>query len=243
MSSRNADSKRQQAEYFNTHCANTGADTQANRFHDYFRAIPFRRLASLLGRCNIRVEEKRWLVAGCGKGTDLHYLTRLFDARWTAIDISSSAVLATQSAFPSIEVMLADLEHLPFQDDEFDVAFVAATLHHLPRPLLGLYELLRVSREATILIEPNDGWLTRLATTLGAAHEYEEAGNYVYRLSASDVRRVAKAALCTAQVDRFFATHRVAKSASEFLALRALNRTANTVAPRLGNYIIAVFEM
>ena len=243
MSSRIADAKRQQAVHSNTHCADARPATEANRFHDHFRDLPFRRLASLLDRCNVSVEKKRWLVAGCGSGTDLHYLTRLFDARWTAIDISSSAARVTQSAFPSIKVLIADLEHLPFQDDEFDVAFVAATLHHLPRPMVGLYELLRVSREATILIEPNEGWLTRLATTLGAAHEYEEAGNYVYRLSASDVRRVAKAAFCTAHVDRFFATHRVAKSPYEFLALRALNRTANAVAPRLGNYIIAVLEM
>lgn len=199
-------------------------------------------LAALLDRCNVLVEEKRWLVGGCGSGTDLRYLTELFDARWTAIDISSSAVDAAQTAFPGATIQIADLEQLPFPDDEFDVAFVAATLHHLPRPMVGLYELLRVSRGAVILIEPNDSWLTRLATRLGAAHEYEEAGNYVYRLAASDVRRVAKAAFCRAHVDRFFATHRVAKSPSEFLALRALNRTANAVAPRLGNYIIAVFE-
>jgi ubiquinone/menaquinone biosynthesis C-methylase UbiE len=166
----------------------------------------------------------------------------MFEAKWTAVDISSSAVRATQAAFPGIEVLFADIERLPFADDEFDVAFVAATLHHLPRPMVGLYELLRVSQDVTILVEPNDSWLTRLATTLGAAHEYEEAGNYVYRLSASDVKRVAKAASCRLQVDRFFATHRVARSPSEYLALRALNQTVNTVMPRLGNYIIAVLE-
>ena len=229
--------------YLSMPYANEPMDTEANVFHDHFRAIPFMRLAALLSRCRVSVNRKNWLIAGCGRGTDLHYLTRIFDANWTASDISSAAVRATQAAFPEVKVLVADLEHLPFQDDEFDVGFVAATLHHLPRPLVGLYELLRVSRDAAILIEPNDSWLTRLATRLGAAHEYEEAGNYVYRLSASDVRRVAKAAFCTAHVDRFFATYRVAKSPSEFLALRALNRTANVVAPRLGNYIIAVLEM
>ena len=213
-----------------------------DRFHDHFRAMPFARLAALLERCNVSVDRKRWLVAGCGTGTDLHYLPRYYDATYTAIDISPPAVRATQSAFPNVDVRIADLEHLPFRDDEFDVGFVAHSLHHLSHPMVGLYELMRVSAETTILIEPNDSWLTRLATRLGAAHEYEESGNYVYRLSASDARRVAKAAFCTAHVERFFATHRVANSPAEFLTLRALNRGANVAASPLGNYIIAVFE-
>ncbi len=132
VSSENDDAKRQQAEYSNTHYVDAHPEAEASRFHDHFRAIPFRRLASLLDRCDVSVEKKRWLVAGCGSGTDLRYLTRSFDATWTAIDVSSSAIQVTQSAFPSVEVLIADLEHLPFRDGQFDVGFVAATLHHLP---------------------------------------------------------------------------------------------------------------
>lgn len=235
------DAKQVQAMHPDAHRAAPTKAT-ASRYHDFFRAMPFEHLASLLDCHDLTAENKHWLIAGCGRGTDLHYLSGLVSARWTAIDISCSATCMTKSAFPSSEVLVADLEHLPFHDDEFEVGFAAATLHHLRRPMVGLYELLRVSRQLTILIEPNDSWLTRLATRLGVAHEYEAEGNYVYRFGASDLRRVAKAASYTAHIDRFFATHRVAKSDAEFLALKTVNRMANAVAPRLGNYIVTVLE-
>lgn len=48
---------------------------------------------------------------------------------------------------------------MSFADNSFDYAFIAAALHRLPRPLIGLCELIRVDKYG--VIEPNDSWLTR----------------------------------------------------------------------------------
>lgn len=235
--------KQREAVFADAQYASMPRGEARNYFHDYFRTIPFTRLATLLHRHSIVVDDRRWLVAGCGSGDDLWYLTRRFRADWTAVDISEAAVEMTTAAYPQVHGMVADLERLPYGDRAFDVAFCASTLHHLPRPLMGLYELVRVAREAVILIEPNDSWLTRLATAVGAAQEYEPSGNYVYRFGAAEMTRVARAASLGVHVDRCFALHRVAKTEREFRLLAGANRVANALAPRLGNSIIAVLEV
>ena len=68
---------------------------------------------------------------------------------------------------------------MSFADNSFDYVFIAASLHHLPRPIVGLYELIRVAKYGVIVIELNDSWLTRLATRFKLATEIEETGNYV----------------------------------------------------------------
>jgi hypothetical protein len=52
-------------------------------------------------------------------------------------------------------------------------------LHHLPRPVTGFTEMLRVAKKAVIVIEPYDSLIGNLLGT-----EWEEQGtaiNYVYR--------------------------------------------------------------
>jgi len=49
-----------------------------------------------------------------------------------------------------------NVESLTFGDDSFDYVFCKETFHHLPRPMIALYEMVRVAREAVVLIEPND---------------------------------------------------------------------------------------
>jgi hypothetical protein len=94
-------------------------------------------------------------------------------------------------------------EALSFGDDEFDFTFCKETLHHLPRPFVGLYEILRVSKIGVMLIEPYDRlinpsfierfnlWLLKMLK--GPMHDkYEPVGNYKYSFS---LREFEKAAL------------------------------------------------
>lgn len=131
---------------------------------------------------------------------------------------------------------------MSFADRSFDYVFTAASLHHLPRPLVGLYELIRVAKYGVIVIEPNDCWLTRLATRLKLATEIEKAGNYVYRISAWDVKRISRALFCKCYYVRLVATHQVAKNKTEFMILKVLNSLANLLVPSLGNYIVFMIE-
>lgn len=215
---------------------------EGNYHHDYFRALPFAAVAHLLADLNVTLTGKSVLIASCGTGIDVHYLRKYYDAQFTVSDLSEKAVEMTLKLDKNIRGSVEDTERLSFADESFDYVFIAASLHHLPRPLVGLYELIRVARHGVIVIEPNDCWLTRLATRLKLATEIEEAGNYVYRLNAWDVKRISQALFYKCHYVRLFATHRVGKSKVEFMILRALNSLANLLVPALGNYIVFMIE-
>jgi SAM-dependent methyltransferase len=95
-----------------------------------------------------------------------------------------------------------NVESLSFEDNSFDFVFCKETFHHLPRPYIGLYEMLRVSRIGVVLIEPHDrfinaslaekfaNWL--LKKLKGKMHDmYEPSGNYKYSLSKSELKKIA----------------------------------------------------
>ena len=216
----------------------TPGSFEGGLYHDYFREIPFLRTQALLERAGADVNGKRVFVASCGTGIDVYYLKKHSSCTFFVSDISENAVTIAKASFPGIEGQVEDGEKLSFSDDSFDYAFIGASSHHFPRPILGLYELIRVAKEGVIVIEPNDSWLTRIAAALGLATEVEESGNYVYRLSKHDVARIAKSLFVRFEVDRFFAVHRIAKTQGEFFVLKILNGLANWTMPSFGNYIV-----
>jgi ubiquinone/menaquinone biosynthesis C-methylase UbiE len=213
-----------------------------NEFHDYFRRIPFEYLRRLIQREGVPLTDKLLHVASCGSGIDIFYLQKFLGHRIFVTDFSEEAVATTAQSFPGVQGQVQDLERLSFEDDHFDYSYVAASLHHLPRPILGLYELLRVSRYGVMVIEPNDSWLTRLATRLGLAQKIERSGNYVYRISKRDVEKLASSLFCNYSVVRCFAVHQIAKSRLEFVCLKIANGLFNLCCPALGNYIIFIIR-
>ncbi len=93
-------------------------------------------------------------------------------------------------------------ESLSFDDESFDFVLCKETFHHLPRPYIGLYEMLRVSKVGIILIEPYDRFIN--ATTVekignwmlkkikGIKHDlYEPSGNYKYSTSKREIEKIA----------------------------------------------------
>src|SRR5688572_4801332 len=112
-------------------------------YHDHFREIPFRRTQAVLERAGADLNGKRVLIASCGTGIDVYYLKKFFNSRFFVTDISENAVALAKASFPGIEGQVEDGEKFSFSDNSFDYAIIAASLHHLPRPILGLYELMR----------------------------------------------------------------------------------------------------
>jgi SAM-dependent methyltransferase len=90
---------------------------------------------------------------------------------------------------PRVRFEYANAEHLPFASASFDLVFCKESLHHLARPVLGLYEMLRVCRRAVVLAEPWSCALVRLLDRAGITTRYERGqqnnlgarDNYVYR--------------------------------------------------------------
>jgi SAM-dependent methyltransferase len=104
-----------------------------------------------------------------------------------------------------IEVRALNAEHLELPDDSFDFVLCRQAYHHVRRAPLAFYEFMRVARSGFILIEPMECSVPRpldaaktLAKVLlrGRRPEYdrfEEAGNFIYRLSERDVFRMLAA--------------------------------------------------
>lgn len=88
------------------------------------------------------------------------------------------------------DLVVADVERLPFADRSFDLVYVHDGLHHLEDPYVGLREMTRVARIAVSVNEPAAALATKIAVRLGLALEQEEAGNRVGRLTVDGIERV-----------------------------------------------------
>lgn len=98
-------------------------------------------------------------------------------------------VRAIANADTRVRYEKQNCERLAFASGSFDLVFCKESLHHLPRPVLGLYEMLRVCRGAALFLEPFDSQLDGLLQRLGLSTVYESDSlgdvklrdNFVYR--------------------------------------------------------------
>ena len=160
-----------------------------------------------------------WLTVGDGRfGKDAHYILEK-GHNVVASDISDTLLRIGVEKGYIHEFKVANAERLPFGSDSFEFVFCKESFHHFPRPMLALYEMLRVARRGVILIEPNEapvlveslsfivkrlikGVLLRygLSSILRTrdtsvirsySNAWEEVGNYVYSISEREIEKVA----------------------------------------------------
>lgn len=97
---------------------------------------------------------------------------------------------------PGMSYERQNCEHVCLPSGSWDLVFCKAGLHHLARPVLGLYEMLRVCRRAVIIQEPFNSALGRMFRRLNLNSVYESHGegnrdgrcNHVYRWSSRELR-------------------------------------------------------
>jgi len=88
-----------------------------------------------------------------------------------------------------VEYRVENAEKLSFENAEYDLVFCKSGLHHLARPVQGLYEMLRVCNSAAIFIEPFETPLSNVLDRLNLRSKYERQDdmniegrdNYVFR--------------------------------------------------------------
>lgn len=150
-----------------------------------------------------------WLTVGDGRyGSDARRLIS-WRANATASDISDSKLQQAHDAGLLPYFRKENAEAMNCTDNSYDYVLCKEAYHHFPRPAVALYEMLRVSRRGVVLIEPNDQFspqgigqfaftkarelVVRLCGHRSARDEFEESGNYVYRLSVREVEKIATA--------------------------------------------------
>lgn len=144
-----------------------------------------------------------WVTVGDGRyGSDAHYI-EAHGGKVLATDISDVLIKEGRRRKFISKYQKENAEKLSFQDSSFDFVFCKESFHHFPRPMLALYEMIRVAKKAVILIEPNDtpSWLQTLVVKfLGRGgksdlgnyfNSFENAGNYVYKISLREVEKTA----------------------------------------------------
>lgn len=130
------------------------------------------------------------LSIGDSRARDAAYAKYQLGCYAIASDLNSSEISKAVSDGFVDDVADVDVERIPYTDSAFDLVIAKETFHHWPRPFLGLYEILRVSRKAIVLIEPYDciSGAPKPYIDENSYHDsYEEVGNYKYQISLREV--------------------------------------------------------
>jgi ubiquinone/menaquinone biosynthesis C-methylase UbiE len=142
----------------------------------------------------------KWVTIGDGSyGSDCYFLIKS-GADVIGTDINDCCLqIAKESGFIE-KFKMENAEKLSFPDNSFDFVLCKQAYHHFPRPPIAFYEMLRVSRKALILIEPQE---TRKKKILGNTKDlikrifrkdkstlFEPSGNYIFRINAREIEKM-----------------------------------------------------
>ena len=210
----------------------------------------FDRLYKLVDPLLAQAPGAQWLTVGDGRyGLDAQYLIA-HGAQALPTDISDTLLAEAKSA-GLIEVYRKEnAEALSLADESFDYVFCKESYHHFPQPMKALYEMLRVARQAVIMIEPNDqtivsggvAVLSRMLKdivkrVLGRPvdyHNFETSGNYAYAISRREMEKVALGA--GMQVVAFRGINDYYLPGVEFEPADPANRLFRRVAAKIARY-------
>ena len=173
---------------------------------DYYR---HKRLYELLLPILSKDKGAKWLTIGDGRyGMDAIFL-HSNRAVVTASDISVQLLEESFNNGLIDNYSEENAEKLSFNDNQFDYILCKESYHHFKRPIIGLYEMIRVAKKAVILIEPYDDYIERTPFTslfrfikivgkklLGgqsySKHQFEaEDKNYIYKISIQELEKIS----------------------------------------------------
>ena len=148
-----------------------------------------------------------WVTVGDGRyGKDARYISQR-GADVVATDLDDTLLAEAKEMGYISKFLKENAESLSFADQSFDYLLCKESYHHFPRPMLALYEMLRVASKGVVLIEPNDRFISYSVLRQGATyfigkvlsllkkemprHSFEDFGNYVYTTSQRELEKVA----------------------------------------------------
>lgn len=105
--------------------------------------------------CFASVEEE-WLTIGDAHGYDSIMLRQMGISNVVASSLDVTMLKKGHEAGVVGDYLVINAESISQPDDSFDYVLCKEALHHMPRPILAIYEMLRVARKGVIFIEPQD---------------------------------------------------------------------------------------
>lgn len=129
------------------------------------------------------------LDLGCGTGAVLKLITdKNKHAQAYGLDISENMLKqAEQKLNDKAMLSLGDAEHLPFENDFFDVVYCNDSFHHYPSPKAALSEVQRVLKESGTFIIC-DTWIPSIQRSIMNA--------FIRFSNEGDVRIYSKKEIC-----------------------------------------------
>ena len=117
-----------------------------------------RRFHQRIGELVRAVGASHVLDAGCGEGFTLRELhADGVQAAMLGADFSHAALAWNRAHRMSpAPLLMADVRHLPFPPNSFDLVISLEVLEHVPEAALGLSELLRVSQDHVLISVPHE---------------------------------------------------------------------------------------
>lgn len=98
---------------------------------------------------NLEPDSKTLLEVGCGKG---------FFLKSTAGYEKYGCDLFDQIDIKGVKYQKADVEFLPYEDNQFDIVTCFHTLEHIKNIDRAIYELKRITRKQLIIVVPCQKW-------------------------------------------------------------------------------------
>lgn len=144
-----------------------------------------------------------WLTIGDGNyGCDAHFLkSRNISA--VASNITDNRLRIAKDRGLIDDYRVENAEQLSLPDESFDFVMCKSSYHHFPRPPVAFYEMLRVARQAVVLIEPQESgfrplsFLKNLVKRLvrgGKSPMFEPvAANFIFRINIREMRKMLTA--------------------------------------------------
>jgi ubiquinone/menaquinone biosynthesis C-methylase UbiE len=143
----------------------------------------------------------KWMTVGDGRyGSDAAYL-HAHGVAVTATSLTSERLQHAREQGFIAECRAENAENISLADGAVDFVLCKEAYHHFPRPPVALYEMLRVARNAVVLIEPLDNrklldgaksLAKRVLRGVGDI-EFEPSGNFLYRLNLRELAKLLAA--------------------------------------------------
>ncbi len=143
-----------------------------------------RRLMQVLDPLLSFKPDANWLTVGDGWGSEAHYIQSKGIERVISTDIFDKKLFISKKIGYINEHKKENSESLTFNDNTFDFVLCKEAIHHFSRPFTALNEMIRVTKNAVVLMEPLDRY---------GSHTFERNGDFVYTLSEREIEKFSVA--------------------------------------------------